>query len=81
MRTRLAFMRKGHGHPAEAHFTRWAGPLGITAMCDICGFREIAYRGRPGTMGRGWGLRSTNILRGLLIQHVKSKHPEKLENK
>ncbi len=66
-------------HPAEHFFTRYNGPFAIVAGCNLCKHVDTFRKPRPGTVGRGWGMREGNKQRGRMIQHVKKAHPEVLE--
>ena len=64
-------------HPVEDKFVgRFNGPSAITGWCKICNFGHVTRKPPEGRRGRGWGMREGNKLRGLLIQHVKERHPD-----
>lgn len=64
--------------PADKHFVRYDGPFAIVAKCHHCRHMDVVRKER--NPGRGWGMREGNKQRGRMIQHVKTEHPEKLNN-
>lgn len=64
-------------HPAEKFVTTTVGPSAVSRGCKLCKFYHVRKR-IPGS-GRGAGMREGNKQRGILIQHIKSAHPEVLE--
>ena len=62
--------------PYEDHYIHVTGPFATVRGCKYCKFSHKFPSGKG--MGRGWGMREGNISRGILIQHLKSEHPEKL---
>jgi len=70
-------------HPVE---TDWIGrsesALAVVRYCKVPGCTFHATRRKPypgglgGGVGRGNGMREGNKQRGVLIQHVKAKHPD-----
>ena len=65
-------------HKADGYIKARDLPRGIVRTCLICSFSDTVMKPRPGTAGRGWGMREGNKQRGRLIQHIKDHHPEKL---
>jgi hypothetical protein len=63
-------------HPAEKFIKATDTAFAIVRTCTICKHYDMVRKGRPGTMGRGWGMREGNKQRGRLIQHIKEMHPE-----
>jgi hypothetical protein len=65
-------------HLADQYIKHRDLPRGIVRSCAICTFADTVIKPRPGTAGRGWGMREGNKQRGRLIQHIKAEHPEVL---
>lgn len=66
---------------AASFVTKVTGPVGTVHSCAICGrYKVLVKRFPPGRnpMGRGYGMSEGNKARGLVIQHIKATHPEKL---
>lgn len=60
-------------HPVEQYVSRVETALGVARGCRLCKFYH--FRRKCGG-GRGAGMREGNKQRGLLIQHIKSEHPD-----
>jgi hypothetical protein len=65
-------------HKADSFISHKDLPRGIIRACKLCKFADTVIKPRPGTAGRGWGMREGNQQRGRLIQHIKAAHPEVL---
>jgi hypothetical protein len=65
-------------HPADRFIKATDAPRGIVRACTLCRFSDLVLKPRPGTAGRGWGMREGNKQRGRLIAHIKTAHPEVL---
>ena len=64
-------------HPASKYIVTHEGPMAVVKACTLCKF----YHKRPKGLreGRGAGMKYGNKSRGILIQHIKSEHPEVLK--
>ena len=66
------------GHPADKFIKTVRGAFVIVKYCTVsgCNFSHVRRKG----VGRGSGFREGNKARGIMIQHIKTEHPELLQS-
>lgn len=63
-------------HWAQQYIRDVDGPFSHGRFCAVCGHLVSRRKPLPGHRGRGYGFRVGNQLRGEMIQHIKTAHPE-----